>query len=478
MALADCVIATSLETIDPTLSVGAVTFSPATVSQGGYQVSAISGSWPMSTNPYVTGIQFEYVPVDGTAGKTLTQAQRIDAGIWSGTDNVVSAKSYYMRRRAVGAPGLYGLWSDQETVVAGTIISPSPPQPGAAAWAAVATTVTGNDGSAFPAGIITGSMETAIVATGILVEYREHGVTAWTAFSNYPTNTIRAQVDSVAAGKVYDFAISYVNHETVGPRLILDNSGAGYTMPNFAGSGTTLVVTPSPTPAWADQSSSGAGTQTITTNTVTILGINAPISLGLTYTNTASWSYIKNGAAPVAFTSGQSVGVGVGDTIAFRCSNGSTVTSVLTVKNTTDANTTLDTVTATLTVSGADVTPAAISFTEIANADTSSPVIADTNLQTFTGINVPIVLAITFTNVDTGSGVFTLKASVNGSFRTVASGDVITINSGDSLQFRGTRTGPGDGEASGVVTVKNQSDSNATLASFNYALSRFTFEFS
>lgn len=465
MSLNDCVIATSLETVDASMSLGSVSVIGSMITQGGSQIAALSASWAPVTNPYVLGGQFEFAPTDGSAGKSTSNAL-VNAGVWTVTDGIVAGKSYTLRYRAAGVPGLFGAWVGPITVVAGAAAPPAPAQPGATAWAAVGTTVT-NAGVSFPAIVVSGAVDTTGVS-GIVVSYAPHGSGSFVPFGTYPLGTVSVTVDSVASGGIYDILIQYANGATLSPGRTLDNGGSGYTAGTFAASGAMTDVTPNAV-NWTDQTASGSGTQTTTTNTQTITGINAPIVLTLTYTNTATWSYIKNGGTPTTFASGATLSVSVNDTLAFRCSNGSTVTSVLTIVNTTDSSTTLDTTTSTITVSGVDATPDAVNWNDITASTNSSPVLALTNVQTINSINVPITLEADYT----GPGVvtFTLSVSVNGgAFTALNSGDTFVVHNGDTVQFRGAKTGANLGTCSGTVTVKNNTDGGAVLDTFAYSI--------
>lgn len=110
MALQDCVIASTREVIDPTLSAGAVTISGITLTQGGIKIPAMASSWPAVSNPYVIGVQFQYQ--ESSLASALVQTASVDAAkmSWLSTMGIVAGKTYSVRQRAVGEQA-YGLWS-------------------------------------------------------------------------------------------------------------------------------------------------------------------------------------------------------------------------------------------------------------------------------------------------------------------------------------------------------------------------------
>lgn len=462
MPLSDCTIATSLETIDPTMSAGTVTLQSILVTEGGDQVAALKGSWPAITNPYVTGVQFEYVPVDSSAPSVVTIPQRSANNAWVGYAGVVSGKDYNVRYRAAGLASVFGLWSSYQTVTAAVVVSPAPAQPGSSAWSAIGTTSTAN-GVSFPSVVISGGFDGS-GADGIVFFVGPHNGTL-TQVGTFPLGTVSYPVGPplVASGGVYDVGIAYANGESVGTMRVLNNGGSGYTAGAFAGSGATTDVTPTPL-NWVDQSSSGAGTQTVTIpSPAAFASINAPIVVSLAYTNVASWSYSKNGGAYVPLASGDMVSIVLGDSLAYQCSNSSTVTSVLSIHNVTDGNALLDTVTATLTVTSTDVTPDAISIANI-NEDSyaGSDCYGYADPVTVNGINIPITLALAYTGtgsffVDTGAG-----------YVPIVSGGTFAMSNGGIFRLLGV--GSGVGGHTGTFTLTNSSDGGATLASGTYSL--------
>lgn len=459
MPLNDCIVATTLETVDSSMAISGMGFLPAFATQGGVQVAAIQGNWTLNTNPYVTGVQFEYVPTDGSA-PPMVDTQRGALNSWIAFTGILSGRSYSVRYRAAGPNNLYGDWSMAATVMAGTVVSPAPAQPGATAWSAVGTTTTAN-GVSFPAITVSGVVD-ATGATEVVIYFAPHGAATFLAFGTYPINTTSVLLDSVGSGVVVDIGIAYKNGETTGPMRILTNSGAGYTAGAFSGSGASTIVTPSPTPAWADQVASGAGTQTTVTNAQTFGAINTPILLTLTYTNTAAWAYIKNGAAPAAFASGGTVTVNAGDSLAYQCSSGATVTSVLSIVNSTDGGALLDTTTATITVTSVDAHADAIVVGNVhEDSYALSPCYGFFDQFSVTGINVPCSIALGVT------GLASVAYSLNGT--PYIDGTSFTANNNDTVSLYVWVNGSA-GSYGGSVNITNVTDASTVMAAPTYLL--------
>lgn len=105
--LLDCVAVTSLETIDPALVVTA-TVSAGFLGTG--NTPGLMATWAPITNPYVTGIQFQYGPSDLSAGLKQSDAVK-EAQSWNDS-SVVPDKTYTVRYRAIGVgANVYGPWS-------------------------------------------------------------------------------------------------------------------------------------------------------------------------------------------------------------------------------------------------------------------------------------------------------------------------------------------------------------------------------
>lgn len=119
MPLADCTIATTTEVLDPTMATGAITLASATVAQGANVLAAISATWAAISNPYVTGVQFDYVPHGLTIPRITTAPQPAANLQWAATDGIVSGAQYDVRWRAAGSANVFGNWSAPATVTAG-----------------------------------------------------------------------------------------------------------------------------------------------------------------------------------------------------------------------------------------------------------------------------------------------------------------------------------------------------------------------
>lgn len=115
--LADCVVASSFETVDPTLTAPSVSFNSTYLTKGGNKMPALTATWAPITNPYIVGIEFEYGPTDLSQGITKSDANK-GAQSWVKTDGVIAGESYAARLRAKG-DGYFGPWSSPVIVVAG-----------------------------------------------------------------------------------------------------------------------------------------------------------------------------------------------------------------------------------------------------------------------------------------------------------------------------------------------------------------------
>lgn len=113
MALSDCTVVTTIEVIDTSLSVGSVVISAVTLTQSNARAPSLRATWAAGTNPYITGIQFEYQESSLANGAVRTNPQGIGILSWSATDGLLAGKTYAVRYRAVGDPGrnVFGSWS-------------------------------------------------------------------------------------------------------------------------------------------------------------------------------------------------------------------------------------------------------------------------------------------------------------------------------------------------------------------------------
>lgn len=115
MALSDCIVPEVRETIDPTLSAGAVTFTGITLTEGGLKIPAIQATWLPISNPYVTRVQIRYQEVGLASGMIPTASVQKESLSWLSTMGIVGGKSYIVQQRAV-SDNAYGLWSTPATV--------------------------------------------------------------------------------------------------------------------------------------------------------------------------------------------------------------------------------------------------------------------------------------------------------------------------------------------------------------------------
>src|SRR5882762_456747 len=258
MPLNDCASATTTEVTDPSLTCGNVILRATGIASGQTYLPAFNAQWPASTNPYFQGIQFDYGPSDGSSGRTVTPCQRTSP--FTTASGIVGNKHYTIRYRACSIPPVFGPWSSYVDLFIPIAHAPAPPAPTAGAWTAVGTTLTAG-GVSFPAIHVSGALELTSGVTEIIVEFAPHGTTTWATFGDLPVNTVGVDVTAVGSTALYDVAISYGNLGTIGPRLILNNGGSGYTAGGFVGSGATDDVTPSAV-TWPNVTLSGAGTQT------------------------------------------------------------------------------------------------------------------------------------------------------------------------------------------------------------------------
>jgi hypothetical protein len=84
----------------------------------------------------------------------------------------------------------------------------NPDAPANLAWIATGTTITGADGVAQPAIIVTGATDD-VNASSVIFEYRKTGQVEWTKFVELPADTKRVEITGLEALTAYDVAISY-----------------------------------------------------------------------------------------------------------------------------------------------------------------------------------------------------------------------------------------------------------------------------
>lgn len=333
--------------------------------------------------------------------------------------------------------------------------------PASASWTCTGTTLS-NSGVNFPAIVVTGACERAD-AEHIVVEYRISGGTDWVHYDTTPPTMTREEITSVASAQTYDVAISYVYGGVQGARRVYSSITAG----TFAGSGGSTDVTPAAV-NWANISVTASGVAAGSNADQTITAINAQITLDISWTGTgATFTYIKNGMAPVSIVSGDDVIMNAGDYLHFACQRTTTGTSsgTVTVTNVTDASTVLDTFTYSLTVSSTDVTPDAVNWNDI-----SGELVGYTNTVTISGINT--VIQLQFNTSHTSGGAESYAYQLNGgSSVAFTNGATLNVSNGDTLLFAVSHIS-GIADSVGTVTIVNVTDSNTTLDSFAYDVSR------
>lgn len=119
MALADCdPPADNFAAIDPTFDVPNVVFTAIRKSQdqaGGAVVAmpALQATWDASTNPYVIGVQFRWVPTSFSGATNVSGVRPVStlaAGDWDTTDGIVSEAVYDCYYKAIGPGGKESDW--------------------------------------------------------------------------------------------------------------------------------------------------------------------------------------------------------------------------------------------------------------------------------------------------------------------------------------------------------------------------------
>ena len=336
------------------------------------------------------------------------------------------------------------------------------PAPESGQWTASGATLTAS-GVSVPAIVLTGSSSDNAGAQEVIVEIKPHDADSWAVYSTDPAaTTTRKEIFNVTNLTVYDVAVSYRIQGVVGERLIISSITAGA----FVASGASYDVTPDAV-NWANVSVSSSSPATASNAIQTFTGIDAPITLEVTWTGTGVIKYSKNGGAWTSIATG-GITVSVGDTLAFQASRtGSAGTSsgTVTVKNLSESpDTTLDTWTYSCTVSASDVTPDAVNWASFSDYD---PVFASgaNASQTITGISTAITLR--FEDSNSGSA-YQYQYVKNGASPVFfAPGDTVSMSSGDTLYFMVANSF----SITGTISVYNDSDGGALLDQFNYDLS-------
>lgn len=336
--------------------------------------------------------------------------------------------------------------------------------PNSPPWAAVGATLTANGVSA-PAIVVTGVVENPNASNVIIRTRLTAGPGPWTHYDSPPAAVAtRVEITGVGSGEQRDIGISYLVRGIQGNELVIAGVTAGQAG-GTGGGGTTAVTVPTPAVSWANQSASGAGRQTVTFPAQTFGGLTQPITLTLTFTGSGLFSYQKNGGAWTAFTSGATLSVAAGDTLAFQAYADSTTSGTLTVTDTTAA-TVLSTPTYGLTVTANSQTlsPAPAWADVSATSYGSQPAGGYTGAQTMQGINVAVTLKITWTG-----SLASMNYKLNGgSLTAITNGGTVSVSPGDTLNWRPVKSGTGT--VTGVASVTNSSTGGSAVDSFNYAL--------
>lgn len=193
------------------------------------------------------------------------------------------------------ALGVTGVALPAPTFVTRNLVAPAPLSP---PWSAVGQTLTGPDGTAFPAIVVTGTVENTN-ATNVVIRYRESvGPGDWNHYDSPPVPVAtRVVIASLASGTQYDVGISYLVRGIQGAELVIPNVSAG----SFAASGATGNPTPAAV-SWANITASGSAPLSGSNAAATFTGINELINLGVAWTGNATLAYSLNGGANVAIT--------------------------------------------------------------------------------------------------------------------------------------------------------------------------------
>jgi hypothetical protein len=193
-----------------------------------------------------------------------------------------------------------------------------------------------------------------------------------------------------------------------------------------------------------------------TSSPITITGINMPINLELSVSNTsgtADYYYRKNGGAWTLVTAGTPAainGVVSGDTLELQVLGDTGNAGTFTLKNYSDNGATLDTAVGTASVTS-DKTPNAVDWVNFTTVSST---------QTLSGFVRRLTLQISAANtVGTPTYSYSLNGGAWTAFTTGTPATLTGVASGDNLKFMvsGTVT------HAGTITIKNVTDSNATL---------------
>ena len=229
--------------------------------------------------------------------------------------------------------------------------------------------------------------------------------------------------------------------------------------------------TPSVTGTWSNISDTTNGDGD--TGNVTLSDINQTINLywtnGTGDSDNITVQYSVNGGAFTTLAEGSSNTVAItnGQTLGWRVTTtqSTSQTGTITIKNASDSDATVgNTFTYTLAVA-ADVTPNAVNWGDC--VDTVNGIGTNSN-QTISGITSSINLYW----VRSGDANITVSYSKNnGSYTTIAQNTNFSVSNNDTIKWQ-VQTFSGTAQ-SGTITVRNASDSNASLDTFNYNVRLF-----
>jgi hypothetical protein len=231
VASPDCVVTTSTENVDPTMTASA-TLAGISLTGSGVSIPALSATWSTIANVYITGFEFQFTNSAGSSTYVDSTA-KAPALAWNATDGIVAGATYSVRYRATGT-GVVGPWSNWVSVTV-----PS------AFIAGSATTVTwsGVTGSGKPAdnatvGAVTGVNLTS-AAYGTLTDTGTNGVITILTTASAITGQAAAATDgTIQAGATKNIltASSTAPTSPTNGDLWLDESTTPYTIGSTTGS--------------------------------------------------------------------------------------------------------------------------------------------------------------------------------------------------------------------------------------------------
>ena len=223
--------------------------------------------------------------------------------------------------------------------------------PAAVTWPTMTASGTGAQTATSAAQTITGitvPITLTLTYTGAGAFSYTHNGGTLTPFSSGATLTVNN-------GDTLGFSVS-AGASTSGTLTVTNTTGGGTVgAPTYSLTVSGSVTTPSPTIAWSNISGTGRSHAAGSAGTQTFLAINVPITVTVTLTTdpVVTVSYSQNSGANVTLTSGQTIAVNPGDTLAIvaALSTIGAETGTIGVYNTT-AGASLGTISVTLTVTG------------------------------------------------------------------------------------------------------------------------------